>query len=349
MRMSIADVRELSLGVLQTLDYDDADAHAIVDHLMDCELRGLGYGGLARALTIQERIEKYGSTGTHCRLVHETSVSARLDGGDVVGYLVALEATRIAIEKAAAHGVGVVGAANTWCSGMSSYYLEQVAAKGFVGIAIASGGPLVAPHGSNEAKLGTNPVAIGFPTTDEPVIWDIGTSAIMLSQATLAARTGKPIEPSLAFAPDGSPTTDPVAAMQGAFAAWGGHKGSGLAVMAQFLGFLAGAGVEPAYLLDHAYLIIVIDPAVLGDASGVKARATEFAKRMRAARPDQHGGAVRLPFDGSRARRDDALARGWLDVDEAVVDRARALIAATENSGPAPPAAADGLDDTKTN
>ncbi len=34
--------------------------HLIADHLMDCELRGLSYGGLARAISIAERIEREG-------------------------------------------------------------------------------------------------------------------------------------------------------------------------------------------------------------------------------------------------------------------------------------------------
>lgn len=162
---------------------------------MDCELRGLGYGGLARTLTLQERHDKYQSPpGGRPEVVHETPMSARIDGRDIVGYLVALEATDLAIAKAKEQGLSIVGAANTWCFGMSSYYLERVTAQDLIAITISSVDPLVAPHGGNEAKLGATPMAIGFPTAGDPVIWDIGTSAIMLAQPTLAARTGEQIE-----------------------------------------------------------------------------------------------------------------------------------------------------------
>lgn len=327
MQLTINEIAELALGVIRTLGYDADEAEAIVDHLMDCELRGLAYGGLSRALTLHARLTSTGRTTAKPKVVHETATSARINGCDEVGYLVASEATRMAIEKAKAHGLSIVGAANTWCSGMSSYYLERVAAEGLIGIAIASGGPLVAPYGSTEAKLGTNPVAVVFPTNGEPVIWDIGTSAIMLAEATLAARTGQQIKPGLAYAPDGSPTTDPSAALKGAFAVWGGHKGSGLAVMTQTLGFLAGATVEPGYLTDHAYLIIAIDPAVFGDAAAVLDNASEFVERIRLARPLDPNVPVKLPFDGSRERRQATLERGWLDVDEVVVERAREIVA----------------------
>lgn len=322
--LTINEVTDLALGVIRSLGYED---DAIVDHLMDCELRGLAYGGLARALTLHERLTSTGRTADNPQVVHETAMSARIDGADEVGYLVASKATEMAIEKARAHGLSIVGAANTWCSGMSSYYLERVAAKGLIGIAIASGGPLVAPYGSTEAKLGTNPVAVVFPTNDGPIIWDIGTSAIMLAEATLATRTGQQIEPGLAYAPDGSPTQHPSAALKGAFAVWGGHKGSGLAVMTQMLGFLAGATVEPGYLTDHAYLIIAIDPAILGDAEAVLDNASEFVDRIRKARPLHEGSPVKLPFDGSRERRQTSLDRGWIEVDEVIVEQARAIAA----------------------
>ena len=85
---------------------------------IDCELRGLGFGGLARALSVLERAET-GPPPTPIRTTHETPVSAALDGGDQVGYLVATRATEIAIAKARDHGLAVVGARNTWYTGCS--------------------------------------------------------------------------------------------------------------------------------------------------------------------------------------------------------------------------------------
>ena len=61
-------------------------------------------------------------------MLHETPVSARFDGGDHIGYVVAHRATTMAIEKAQAAGIVVVGASNTWYTGMLSYYAEMAAA-----------------------------------------------------------------------------------------------------------------------------------------------------------------------------------------------------------------------------
>jgi len=40
------------------LGHDASESELIADHLIDCELRGLAYGGLARAISIAERFER---------------------------------------------------------------------------------------------------------------------------------------------------------------------------------------------------------------------------------------------------------------------------------------------------
>src|ERR1700688_2401687 len=109
---------------MAALGHDSADAELIADHLMDCELRGLAYGGLARAISIAERFERTGDCRRPISILHETAVSAQMDGGDHIGYVVAHRATTLAIEKAEAAGIAVVGANETWYTGMLSYYAE---------------------------------------------------------------------------------------------------------------------------------------------------------------------------------------------------------------------------------
>src|SRR5579863_3824271 len=104
MRLSIREGSRLAVRVMIALGHDSADAELIAGHLIDCELRGLPYGGLARAISIADRIKRTGGRRGPIKLVHETPVSARLDGGDQIGYIVAHRATDIAIEKSEAAG-----------------------------------------------------------------------------------------------------------------------------------------------------------------------------------------------------------------------------------------------------
>ncbi len=319
MRLTCAEARHLTEKVMGALGYDPADAARIADHLMDCELRGLHYGGLARALSIAERCRRLAEPAQPPRILHETPVSARLQGGDTIGYLVALQATTLAMEKAAATGIAVVGASHTWYTGMLSYYAEMAAARGLVTIIASNASPWVAPHGGTQGRLGTNPICFGFPSADEPVIWDIGTSAIIHAEVTLARRLGQPLPPDVAFDAEGNPTRDPVAALAGAFATWGGPKGSGLAIVVQLLGIMAGSPPVPPELAEFGFLIIAMRPDLMGPEAEFRANVSAFADAVRGTRPLAGGAPVRMPFDRSRALRAANIRQDAVDVPDVLL------------------------------
>src|SRR5262249_59643402 len=156
-----------------------------------------------------------------------------------IGYLVAHRATRLAIDKANASGIAIVGANETWYTGMLSYYAEMMAAEGLVSMMASNTSPWVAPHGASEGRFGTNPICFGFPGAADPVIWDVGTAAIIHADVTLHGRLGRELPEGVAFDAHGHPTRDPPPPLAGAFAAWGGAKGSGLGLLLQLLRTLA--------------------------------------------------------------------------------------------------------------
>jgi delta1-piperideine-2-carboxylate reductase len=301
---------------MKALGHDDPDAQLIADHLIDCELRGLGYGGLARAISIGERIARTGDCRRPITLLHETPVSARLDGGDHIGYIVAHRATTLAIAKAEASGIAVVGASDTWYTGMLSYYAEIAAARGLVSMIASNASPWVAPHGATEGRLGTNPICFGFPSAGEPVIFDIGTSAIIHAEVTLAHRLGHELPENVAFDRAGLSTRDPAVALAGAFAAWGGYKGSGLAIAVQLLGILAGSPPIPAELAGFGYIIVTMRPDLMGPAETFRENVSAFAEAVRSARPVAGGPMVRMPFDRSREERQRRLVEDAIEIPD---------------------------------
>lgn len=321
MQLNVGEAHQLVVRVMSALGHDATDAGLIADHLVDCELRGLSYGGLARAISIVERMERTGDRRRPIRIRHETPVSAQIDGGDHLGYIVAHRATAIAVEKASSAGIAVVGANDTWYTGMLSYYAEIAAARGLVSIIASNASPWVAPHGATEGRFGTNPICFGFPSADEPVIWDIGTSAIIHAEATLAKRLGQSLPEDVAFDRDGHPTRDPAAALAGAFAAWGGHKGSGLGIAVQLLGILAGSPPIPPDLAGFGFMMVAIRPDLLGPADTFLKNVSAYAQAVRAARPVAGGDAVRMPFDRSRQDRRRRLAEDRIDVPDVLFEQ----------------------------
>jgi delta1-piperideine-2-carboxylate reductase len=148
------------------------------------------------------------------------------------------------------------------------------------------------------------------------VIWDAGTSAIIHAEATLAQRLGQLLPEGVAFDRDGRPTRDPAAALAGAFAAWGGHKGSGLGIVVQLLGIMAGSPPIPPDLAGFGFLIVAIRPDLLGSEETFRQNVSAYAQAVRTARPAAGGDAVRMPFDRSRRDRRRRLACDRIDVPD---------------------------------
>jgi LDH2 family malate/lactate/ureidoglycolate dehydrogenase len=93
-------------------------------------------------------------------------------------------------------------------AGRNAYYLERIVNAGFVGLHTASGAPHIVPPGATRPALGTNPLALVFPSADGPVIFDIGTVSLMWGEVLLAAETGEALPLGVAFDADGNPTRD---------------------------------------------------------------------------------------------------------------------------------------------
>ncbi|OQV09498.1 hypothetical protein CLAIMM_13614 [Cladophialophora immunda] len=328
-RLSISEASQICQTALEKAGYSAGDAAMITEHLVDAELRGGPFAGLARALSIIEQLQgSQPRSSQDIEVVREGAAFVRLDGHDAVGYMVAHRATELAIAKAKTSGVAVVGAHNFWYSGNLAHYAEMATRQDLVCVLASNTSPLVAPQGAVEARFGTNPVCIGFPTArvDRPVIWDVGTSNVMHAQIVRAQRLGIALPEGAAYGKDGRPTTDPAAALEGAMTVWGGHKGSGLAVMVQLLGMAAGSSAVPATLSGFGFLVLMFDPAVLRPLDEVKREAEEYGEFLRSAQTLPGGeGRVRMPFDGSYERRKAATERGSLEVPVILVEQLRQL------------------------
>lgn len=318
MRITVDAARGLVERVMIANEYGREYAGIVADHIIDCELRGLGYGGLPRVVSIVERLQRTGPPSGPVEVRHQTPVSARLEGNDNLGYVVAYKATEIAVLKGKEAGLAIVGADGTWYTGMLSYYAEMAAAEGLVSMIASNATPWVAPHGAAEGRFGTNPICFGFPSLGDPIIWDIGTSSIMHAEVVLAKRLGAKLEDGRAFDADGRPTRDPEAALAGAFVPWGGHKGSGLGHVVQLLGILAGSPAAPPDLAEFGFVIVVMRPDLMMAERDYRARVTEYADSVRGARPIEGGPSVRMPFDRSAAERRRRIAEDTIEVPDFV-------------------------------
>jgi LDH2 family malate/lactate/ureidoglycolate dehydrogenase len=325
MKLSLTDAQSLAGQALEKIGYNEQDIPIIRDHLIDSELRGYGIAGLARILSIADRLAGK-LPASRIEITQESPTSAQLDGNDTLGYLVAHKATTIAIEKAKASGVSAVGANNTYYTGMLSYFAEMAAANDLICIIASNCTPWVAPEGTYKPLLGTNPFCIGFPTDDVPIIYDIGTSIIIHAQVMLARRKNEKLPPDTAWDEQGEMTTDPDEALKGALAVWGGAKGSGLAIAVQLLGILAGSPALPPSLEDFGYFVMMIDPAKFRPLGDFKREVGNLVTAFHTAPTMPGRDALRMPFERSNKRRAEVRESGQLEVDDIVVQRLKELV-----------------------
>jgi (2R)-3-sulfolactate dehydrogenase (NADP+) len=145
------------------------------------------------------------------------------------------------------------------------------------------------------------------------LVIDLSLSLVARAKIVAAQKAGRDIPVGWATAADGTPTSDPNAALAGALLPAGGAKGAALALMVEILcGALAGGqfGWEASSFLDASgaapsvgQVLIAFDPAAFSGA--------EFPNRMATvltAVASEPG--VRLPGDQRLASRQIALTQG---------------------------------------
>jgi LDH2 family malate/lactate/ureidoglycolate dehydrogenase len=322
-RLSVAEAMALGARALHSLGLPDDDVRIIVEQLIDNALCGYPFASLPRILAIAQDA-KTTQLRQPVRVVHETPVSARLDGGNNVGYVAVYRAAQIAIAKAQAHQFAVVGVYNSYYSGRNAYYMEMIAAAGLVGIHLASGQPLVVPPGGTRPALGTNPLCFGFPSAHGPVIFDMGTASLQWGEVLLHAHLGRPLPAGVGLDRDGRPTDDPGEALLGGVLPFGGHKGYGLSFVVQALGLLGGAALARDQVQDYGFLFIAFDPGLLIPADQFRRQVSELIERLKAT-PRQAGvQEIRIPSERAFRERERRRLEG-LVFARAVVEALKAL------------------------
>src|SRR3989339_1272311 len=113
------------------------------------------------------------------KIIIETKVSALINGNKNMGMIAMNFAMEKALKKAKKYGFALVGINNTNTStGAIGFYASEIAKKGYLGMIFAGSPETVCTQGSYEAIFGTNPLAIGVPTSGDPIVLDMATAAM---------------------------------------------------------------------------------------------------------------------------------------------------------------------------
>lgn len=321
-RVPVEDLVEFATRTLTAQGVDARQARTTATRMVEADQRGRTGHGLIRLPAYSERIRAGGyNLEPEIRILHETPVSALVDGDNGLGQVVMTRAAEVAIAKATEHGIGWVGTTRSNHAGAAGIYPAMALDHGLGAFyfAVANGNGMP-PWGGIERLLGTNPIAFAIPAGSEvPFQLDIATTVASHGTIKVAAQAGEQMPIGWVVDVDGNPITDPSRADEGFLMPIGGYKGSGLNIM---IGLLAGTMTGSAFGRD---VVPFRDDHTTP---------TNTGQAMIAFRPDLFG-----PLDRFRERMDAQLAefrKSATRSGEPVVlpgERARAAVERSERDG----------------
>ena len=269
------------------------DAFVTADNLVDADLSGVESHGVSRITNYMKRLRSGVVAHSGGPIVtNERAASLAIDGNNQMGMVSGKFAMEKCIEKAKINGSCFATVNHSNHFGTASYYSRIAADKGCIGIAGTNAPPNIAPWGSSQKFMGTNPISISTPTLSDPITLDMAPSVVAMGKIILAAKLGKPIPEGWVLDPDGNPTTDPVVGQYGTLIPIGGPKGSGIAIFMEILcGVLAGAQYGPHINhfwndfknpQDVGHFFCAIDISAFSDYETYLKRLDEFVKEIKA-------------------------------------------------------------------
>jgi LDH2 family malate/lactate/ureidoglycolate dehydrogenase len=242
------------------------------------------------------------------------------------------KAVGVAISKAAASGFGIVGTFNTsTSSGAIGYFADRIAAEGFIGQLFSSPPPRVAACGSYEPIFGTNPIAVGIPTCDNPIVLDMSTAAMSFYGLVESRTAGRDIPGDVAYDSEGNITTSPDKAISGgALRSFDrGAKGSGLALLTEIMaGPLVGASFAGiGEKSNWGHLVYAIDPDLLGDRDDFKNNVSTLIEKLKNSK--KLPGTQEIYYPGERGRKltQEHIAKNEIEVEDNLLAELRKVAA----------------------
>lgn len=316
MKISTEELKSTVLSGVKKLGYEGEDAQIITDVMMYAQLRGnnqgitkIATGGVPKVSDVEE-----------LRMVKENKCGVLLSGGHSM--VAAAKAADKAVELAENHGIGVVATNHTFTSsGAIGYFSRRIAKKGCIGIVCVGNGAFafVAPSGSYEPKLGTNPLSYAFPYDGGEVVFDNATSAMAYFGIVEAKLKGETLPEGIGFDKDGSPSTKAADVLEGSISTFAKHKGFGLSLLVQLLGGpFAMAGIPGANEADGSgTFVLAIDAGLLAGKEEFMKRSTELVNSIKAAKP-LPGQSVVLPGENGDLLTRQATKNGEIEIADTI-------------------------------
>lgn len=304
-RFKYEQLKKISDDIFKGFGFSQEEAEIITDVLITADLFGIESHGIQRLARYYNGI-KSNSIHIHEKpeVVFETPVSATVDGHEGMGQLIAVECTKLAIEKAKKSGVGMVTVRNSNHFGIAGYYSKMATDRGLIGISMTNSESLMVPTNAKKAVLGSNPIAVSAPAHPIPFWFDAATVVVPRGKLEVYNKLSKPLHDGWAVDENGISCSDAAHVLEGisentnggilplggADEATGSHKGYGFGMICEiFTSILSGGPTSNHHAktagkgAGTSHFFMAIDPAIFGDPSAVQQRLSVLLEELRGA------------------------------------------------------------------
>ena len=249
---------DFCLRALRLVGATKREARITAEVLVAADLRGIPSHGVARLRRYIHGIQTgMMRVNAQYQIVRETETTAVIDAGGGLGPPAAQESMHMARRKALEYGSSTVATCNSNHFAIAGFWAEQALEDDCISLVMTNTAPLVPPTFGRQPILGTNALALAFPTGEQrPVIIDMATSTVPRGKVEVCDRLDQPLPKGWAVDHNGLPTDNArlvldnlkeragggLLPLGGAYEEQGGHKGYGLALAVEILcAILSGA------------------------------------------------------------------------------------------------------------
>ena len=291
------ELHVLGKGIFLAAGASEDEAQIVMEHLVGANLAGHDSHGIILLPTYINRIKRgHIVPGAPFVVERESAASARINGNWGFGYVVTTRAMEMAIAKAKISQVAAMTIYQQSHVGRVADYPLMAARAGMIGLMTCDSGrgpKAVVPFGGREARLGTNPISVAFPSDLEgPIFLDMATSAVAAGKLAVKRSRREPVPEGWVVDKHGDPTTDVAAYYDGgAILPMGGdqgHKGYVLSFMVETLsGILTGLGfgIDPNGRHNDGTFLAVFNIEAFLSLTEFKQQIADFVHYLKATPP----------------------------------------------------------------
>lgn len=320
-----ADVlHQFARDLLQAAGVPAQNAVLVAASLIEANLHGHDSHGVYRVIDYTAQMQRGEILpDAELQIVRETPSILVADGSLGFGQVQCRRLVDLVCDKARRTGFACGTMRRSGHIGRLGEWVEIAAQKGFAAwLSVNDNGVLryVAPPGGLEPRISTNPFALAAPTSAEPIVLDMSTSAVARGKVRVAMLAGQQVPLGWIQDAQGNPTTDPRAITTnppGTLLPLGGDqafKGFGLGLLVDILtAGLAGGSTppaEPGQLETNNVLLVVWNPELFHGTDHFIAQADKLADAVRETPCKPGVDRIRLPGDRGRETRAARLRDG---------------------------------------